>query len=221
MLVLDVRNDVYGVKSVAAIPLRESQARAVLNTLSNKYNRMNTFPDHPAAQSSDIPASDPSDVVKEEESQPDGQPAKVKFSDNHDVKIMSPVPDSEFPSSSPASSTASSLTSGASTPVSTGGETSAVAKALASRLSFWNRLSHRQSVQLDGQSSRQLNDDSLEDPGEQDQALQEILETTSPVAATAEERQDELDKKILRQCIKEFTKGVMFFAYNFGELQSD
>ncbi|KAL5511494.1 hypothetical protein ACEPAH_4711 [Sanghuangporus vaninii] len=206
---LDDRNGVYGIRSVAAIPLQESRARAVLNTLSNKYNHINSFSED-ATQSPDLAASDPSDLghVHEDKAQSNAQSSRMKFTDTRDVKFMSPLPDTEFPSPSPASS----VTSGTSTPTSNTSETS-VAKVLANRLSFWDRLSQQRTVE---HSSRQLKDGTLDDSGrEPERVLQDILETTSSAPTTVEERQSELDQKILRQCIKEFTKGVMFFAYNF------
>jgi hypothetical protein len=44
-----------------------------------------------------------------------------------------------------------------------------------------------------------------------------ILAATAPPPASVEEKQTELERKIIRECIKEFSKGGMYFAYNFGK----
>jgi hypothetical protein len=52
-----------------------------------------------------------------------------------------------------------------------------------------------------------------EEPAE---VMESILASTAPPPATTEERHSELEKKVIRECIKEFTKGGMYFAYRFG-----
>lgn len=219
-VVLDSRNEVYGVKSVVSIPLRETRARTILNGVAVKYNQTNMFTEPPFFENSD--PSDLGESLENESIDPGSsvQTARVKFSETPEVKIMTPRPDAEFRSSSPTSSI-TSLSSGASTPLSETDEVSPVAKALASRLSFWSRLSQRQLTQSSDPANEQLlqtgHEVDLEisdtNPSE---ALQNILNKTSPTPPTIEERQSELDEKILKECIREYTKGGMFFAYNFG-----
>ncbi|EJD05667.1 uncharacterized protein FOMMEDRAFT_139037 [Fomitiporia mediterranea MF3/22] len=216
---LDSRNAVYGVKSVSAIPLQESRARTILNTIAVKHNQANVLVRPP------VRTADTSDIGEEFVEQDQGinrpeKATKVKFSDSDDVKVVSPLPDQEFRPSSPTSSINSSPSSGASTPSSDADQSTPIAKALASRLSFWTRLSKRQSMHSADNSEEQLlhgsDQDLLEDTTRDPvKILQEILDSTSSAPMTAEERQSELDEKVLKQCIREFTKGCMLFAYNF------
>jgi hypothetical protein len=48
------------------------------------------------------------------------------------------------------------------------------------------------------------------------QVIESILASTAPPPATSEERHSELETKVVRECIREYTKGDMYFAYNFG-----
>jgi hypothetical protein len=43
------------------------------------------------------------------------------------------------------------------------------------------------------------------------------VETLAPAPASTEEQHTVLEDKIVKQCIREFTKGGMYFAYTFGE----
>ena len=201
--VLDTRNGVYCIKSVSAIPLEESKARM---ELSNIVNKVDLFP--APSETSDLvsPESQPND---ETFGQYNPHPTKVKFSDTEDVKVMTPLVDSQPTMHSETSS-------GVSTPTSEGDETSPIAKVIASRLSFWTRLSQRPTSQNHGKATL-VNPENLK--GEEDASLDnitEIIKLTSPPPTSTEERYNEMDDKILKECIKEFTKGVMFFAYNFG-----
>ena len=171
--------------------------------------RLRRFDHRPRKEETEIPKTE--------------RPTKVKFSEDHEVKVVSPLPDAEFRPSSPASSVNSLLSSGATTPNSDSDPTSQVAKALSSRLSFWTRLSRRQSAQpevdTEDETPQQLKHDDQDDPAQEPaDVMQDILNSNSPTPSTAEERQSELDAKVLKECIKQFTKGCMFFAYNFGEL---
>jgi phosphatidylinositol 4-phosphatase len=179
----------------------------------------------------------------------DGTAARVTFSDTDEIKLLSPL---EAPSQTP---TPSIPNSGASTPNShsddslvNGNINSPIAKIVASRLSFWSRLSKRNSgdgegsvcdsTDVDHPSLDELNPMSassfspnpphptstpivsqtpkpnLTSPSEM---LSTIINTTAPPPPTAEERKSQLEDKIVRETVKEFTKGGMYFAYNFGE----
>ena len=48
------------------------------------------------------------------------------------------------------------------------------------------------------------------------EALSSIVTATAPPPPTAKERKSELEDKIVKETVKEFTKGGMYFAYNFG-----
>ena len=100
-----------------------------------------------------------------------------------------------------------------------------VAKALARRLSFWNRPSKRNSLKTSGDEppsgaeveTRPLDDLIHEDMPEPQQVLSEIIKNAAPPPPTIDEKYSELEAKILRQITKEYSKGEMYFAYDFGE----
>lgn len=112
--------------------------------------------------------------------------------------------------------------------------TSPVAKTLASRLSFWSRLEKRTSFpsinQTEGKSisisepssllgEQAAVDNLIMEEGNEEPArvVDGILAATAPPSASVEEKQSELERKIIRECIKEFSKGRMYFAYTFGK----
>jgi len=150
--------------------------------------------------------------------------SRVKFSEECEVKVMTPVAvddfsgrDTERPTS-PASmvSVASSVSS----------EVSAapVTKVLATRLSFWNRLSKTSDAKTSSVESvfdeedRPLDSLIHEDMSEPQEVLSRIIETAAPPPITIREKYTELETKILRQTIKEFAKGEMYFAYDLGKV---
>ena len=149
---------------------------------------------------------------------------RVKFSEEPEIKVMSPVPDDEFPvfdrSPSPVSvvSVASSVSSEPSA--------SPVAKVLASRLSFWNKSSKKNNAKTPGLESSHVSADEEEVRPldaliheympEPQEVLNSIIETVAPSPATMSQKYTELEAKILRQTVKEFAKGEMYFAYDFG-----
>lgn len=152
--------------------------------------------------------------------------SRVKFSEECEVKVMTPVAIDEFSARdterppSPASmvSVASSVSS----------EVSAapVTKVLANRLSFWNMLSKTgdaktsnvESVIDENEEDRPLDSLIHEDMSEPQEVLSRIIETAAPPPTTIREKYTELETKILRQTIKEFAKGEMYFAYDFGKV---
>jgi hypothetical protein len=183
----------------------------------------------------------------------EGTAARVTFADTDEIKLLTPL---QAPSHTPTTSTPNS---GTSTPNSNSDDSlvnaninAPIAKIVASRLSFWSRLSKRNSgggAPGDGGSVRDSTDvdrpsldelnptppsssspnpphptstpttsqtpkPNLTSPSE---ILSTILNTTAPPPPTAEERKSELEDKIVRETVKEFTKGGMYFAYNFGE----
>lgn len=145
--------------------------------------------------------------------------SRVKFSEECEVKVMTPVTidgfstrDTERPPS-PASmvSVASSVSS----------EVSAthVTKLLATRLSFWKTSDAKTSnVESDvDEEDRPLDSLIHEDMSEPQEVLSRIIETAAPPPTTIREKYTELETKILRQTIKEFAKGEMYYAYDFGK----
>ncbi|KAI0301975.1 SacI homology domain-containing protein [Russula brevipes] len=128
--------------------------------------------------------------------------------------------DSRPPSPASVASVASSVSS----------ELSAapVAKVLATRLSFWNRLSKTNGAKtsdvaspvLAGEEVRPLDALIHEDMPEPQEVLNRIIETAAPPPTSIREKYTELETKILRQTIKEFSKGEMYFAYDFDITRS-
>ncbi|KAI0664663.1 SacI homology domain-containing protein [Cubamyces menziesii] len=232
---LDPRHSVYSVKGVTAIPMEEDRARTVLATLASRNQvdrRASLLPageihqGHPGEPS----AAESIDDAREDEI----KTARVKFAEEDQIKVVSPLPDKTFnisddtspPSPSSTVSTPSSVTS-------TNADT--VVKALAERLSFWTRLPKKNSGQLQSasidhslveQSDQSVNEpldlDSIVKDGSKDpeEVLETIVSSAAPPPQTIEEKHTELENKIVRECIREFTRGGMYFAYTFDITRS-
>jgi phosphatidylinositol 4-phosphatase len=221
--VFDTTHAVYCVNGVTAIPLVEDRARIVINTLAAK-NAALLRPSllHHNPYSTD----DPPDSAESLSYVRDPSARVVQFSNNDQVKIVSPLhPQESVTSNNIADEVLPS--SGSSTPLSDDPvDMAAVARAIAARLSFWNKLSKRtpRSPLENGQrepmtiGEQQKSLDALF-KDEQDgprEVLDSILAETAPPPATSEEKHSQLEDKIVRECIREYTKGGMYFAYNFG-----
>lgn len=226
----DESHAVYGVKGVTAIPLTEDRARIALNTLASRNdnlarpsllqtNTMDTI-----SHSLDAPSelNDSTNVVSP-------PTTRVQFSDEDQIKVLTPRSVHEFNLNDDEEDDAESVASSEhSTPSSSEYSigTSPVAKTLASRLSFWSRLSKRTSVPAiatgnesltlleEQQKLDEIIHEGKEEPAE---VLESILAATAPAPVSSEEKTSELEEKIVKECIKEFTKGGMYFAYNFGQ----
>jgi len=147
---------------------------------------------------------------------------RVKFSDEHEVKVMTPtaVDESSVLDRSPSPISVASVASSVSS------DTSAapVAKVLATRLSFWNKSPKKNDAKDPDVESPLLADEEVrpldalihENMPEPREVLNRIIETAAPSPATISEKYTELEAKILRQTVKEFAKGEMYFAYDFG-----
>lgn len=215
VIVLDESRKVYAVGDVIAIPLGGfQQATSVISAVarSNAAKARRSLLLSPSRDHSSGRAGSPDEVV-----------SRVKFSEETQVKVMTPVTVDEFsaldrpPSPASVASVASSVSS----------EISAapVAKALATRLSFWNRLSTKkndiktsdvESTIAAEEEVRPLDSLIHEDMSEPQEVLNRIIETAAPPPTTVREKYTELETKILRQTVKEFAKGEMYFAYDFG-----
>ncbi|KAI9510219.1 SacI homology domain-containing protein [Russula earlei] len=124
---------------------------------------------------------------------------RVKFSEEFEVKVMTPVAVDEVsaldrpPSPASMASVASSISS----------EHSAapITKVLANRLLFWNKASKKNDT----------NTSDVEVPQEAGRPLDDLIhgDMHEPHEYT------QLEAKILRQTVKEFAKGEMYFAYDF------
>lgn len=193
----DDNHPIYSVKSVRAIPLIKDRAQQVLDTITG-----------------DIPPSHISEPANH---------ARVKFADKNDVKVMSSAVGSvgDIQTEEPLLSGPSS---GASTPCSTSSESLAstnVVKAIADRMSFWTRLSRRQPTSTHDSAISPDEHQSLDSviqnaQGEPTAVIDTIVASTAPPPDSAEERYTELENRVVRECIKEYVKGCMYFAYHFG-----
>ncbi|RDB21105.1 Phosphatidylinositide phosphatase SAC2 [Hypsizygus marmoreus] len=237
--VIDASHAVYGVKGVTAIPLVEEKARITLNTLASRNAQfarpsllssttMDTIssPRDPLAEDSESPEQDETDL-------PRRSSPRVQFSPDTQIKFMTPVT-STFPQDSVLSSSPLSSCSDLSTQSESSFTNSSVANTLASRLSFWTRLSKRTSHSSDqlgdpvaelrplslteeSESLDKIMEEGKEEPAE---VLDSILNATAPPPTSAEEQHSELEEKIVRECVRELTKGGMYFAYTFDITRS-
>jgi hypothetical protein len=213
--VLNKSRKIYAVKDVAAVPLSGvQQAESVTNAVARRK----------ATKARRSLVVSPSRELSDPEPPHNEAGHRVRFADDHQVKVMTPEAVGEFSlvdrSPSPAASVASSVASSVSSEVSG----APVAKALAKRLSFWSTLSKRDSLTLEDESHSGTEEgaqplDALIHEGmpEPQQVLSEIIKTAAPSPPTIEDKYSQLEAKILRQTIKEYAKGEMYFTYDFGE----
>ncbi|KAF4615242.1 hypothetical protein D9613_002633 [Agrocybe pediades] len=232
--VLDPLRTVYGVKGVTDIPLVEDRARIALNTLAAR-NAIQTRPSliqrvsrglQPGDISLDMEDEQPLLKSGDDVDQPiarRGLP-RVQFLSNPALnkEIGNSIQRPSSAQSTSAGSDISSLSSEASL------TTTPVFQTLASRLSFWSRLSKRTSPSpidpnfpalpepMSLNEEQKLLDNLMSTGKEQPEVIETILASTAPPPATVEEKHSEMETKVVRECIREFTKGDMYFAYNFG-----
>jgi hypothetical protein len=116
-----------------------------------------------------------------------------------------------------------SPSSGRSSPSSELSQTGPVERTIASRLVFWDRFRKR-GKPGDFSDSYPVDDpdaslDTIIAEGRQEPAevLGDIIATTAPAPTTQEETHNQLEDKIVRETIREFSKGGMYFAYSFGQ----
>ena len=192
-------------KSVRAIPLIKDRAQHVLDTIASHSHISD---DHDSTQ----------DLARAEE--PTSNP-RVKFADENNVKIVSPTVDTI--SDIQAGEHLTSLpSSGTSTPTSSESSASPnIVKAIADRMSFWTRLSRRQPTSTHypdtGSDKHQSLDSIIQSAqGEATAAIDTIIASTAPPPDSVEEQHTELEDRVVRECVREYVKGCMYFAYHFG-----
>ncbi|KAH8106812.1 SacI homology domain-containing protein [Cristinia sonorae] len=236
---LDEQHTVYCVKSVGVVPLTETRARTALSRLAS----IHAHADHLPTAASEATFSDAVDSSLPPRESSEGELStsspRVKFAAEDQVKMMTPkasdrfdLPDDE--DNSPPSPDSIISTPSSEYSVNTGN----IAKVLADKLSFWSRLSTRRpSVSTPGQPLGQAEGllqeetDEREGPVSLDNIIQqgsqepsevreEILSSTAPAPATLEEKHNELEDKIIRDVVREYTRGVMFFSYTFDITRS-
>ncbi len=230
-VVLEDLHTVHGVKGVTAIPLNEEAARIRINTLASRSGLVSPLPTSQTLDSVPSSPKQPSnssgvDDTPRTITPPPKSGPRVQFSPLEPPdKLLTPVidlnTDEHSPSSPPHPRSPSDSSSDLSTESATG---SPVIKAIASRLSFWKKpifppTPEREPTQDDATTTPEEEERLLMEDKEPEEVLASILAPEIGPIST-EERHSELDEKIVRECIKEFTKGGMYFAYNFGELGS-
>ncbi|KAH0830632.1 hypothetical protein J3R83DRAFT_2087 [Lanmaoa asiatica] len=207
----DENHSIYSVKSVRAIPLTKDRAQHVLDTIANHI---------PPSHVSDDVVQDSALASQRVESTSN---ARVKFADENDVKIMSPTVDTV--GDVQAEESLSSLpSSGTSTPTSSESLASpSVVKVIADRMSFWTRLSRRQPTSThdsvaDSDEHQSLDSIIQSAQGEPAAVIDTIIASTAPPPDSVEERHTELEDRVVRECVREYVKGCMYFAYHFVNL---
>ncbi|KAJ7510013.1 SacI homology domain-containing protein [Mycena galericulata] len=229
---LDASHAVYGVKGITAIPLVEQRARIVVNTLVSRNTHLarpsllavsRTLDSLPSIHDVE-PSSAATSVLDTPRSSP-----RVQFASVDEVKVITPLATSFSLNSDEHAPSPYASSSDLSTPSDEQSiASSSVAKALASRLSFWNRLSKRTSISsitkpsLQEEPSEPESLDEIIHQGQQEPAavLSNLVETLAPAPTSAEEQHSELEEKIVREVVREFTKGGMYFAYTFDITRS-
>ncbi|KAF9227842.1 hypothetical protein BS17DRAFT_800025 [Gyrodon lividus] len=216
----DENHAVYSVKTVCAIPLVKDRAKHALDTIATR-----NIAHH---RSSLITSSGSAGLAPPREELYDGP--RVRFADDNDVKIMAPMADNGFEfqrGERPSSPTSS----GASTPTSSESLAgSPVAKAIADRMSFWTRLSQRKadtstpanhgSGVASAEGRQSLDSIVNSTRGEPEAVIDTILAATAPPPESTEDRRSELEDRVVRDCIREYIKGCMYFAYHFDLTRS-
>ncbi|KAF7363564.1 hypothetical protein MSAN_01013000 [Mycena sanguinolenta] len=227
---LNATHAVYSVKGITAIPLAEHRARIAVNTLASRNAHVSRPSLLPTSRILDSLPSVPI-VTQAAASEPEEEVTrKVQFAPANDVRVVSPLATSfnlnGDEHSSPASPYASS--SDLSSPTDEQSiSASPVAKTLASRLSFWSRLSKRTSTPptpitpiVSEEAPEPESLDTMIKEQEPDAVLNKVIEMLAPAPTSAEEQHSELEDKIVKEVIREFSKGGMYFAYTFDITRS-
>ena len=201
--VLDESQAIYGVKKVTAIPLLKDGASRILANIKdcNAVHKMSFLEDNYRSGEGDLapeqPPKGPYNEVDEEHFQ------KIHVSD-----IEQAHPPSLAASSEATTPTSSEATLGV--PISI---------ALSNRLSApWVRLSGRSPTKLGHELSPTAPSVVEHAQGEPEVVVPSRAATTPSVPT--EEHYAELEDRVVRGCIREYTKGCMFFAYGFGTFAS-
>ncbi|PCH37867.1 hypothetical protein WOLCODRAFT_161110 [Wolfiporia cocos MD-104 SS10] len=233
------RHAVYGVKGVTAIPLTEDRARSALAVLMRRNSIDSRLSSQPLSRP-DTPSlteDEEAEQAAPAESNAAEGPASphVKFAEETQVKVMTPQTAHGFENQEEGSppSPSSSVTS---TPSSEYSLNTDVVKTLTARLSFWSILAKRpatssneavprpsedsQSSAAAPQSRVSLDTTSSNAKEQPEQLIESLLSKTASSPPTTEEKHSELEDKVLRECIREFTRGGMYFAYAFDITRS-
>jgi phosphatidylinositol 4-phosphatase len=205
LIVCSSTRKVFGVREVIYIPLEYTGAKVTLERLVNRLRRsgLQQLAVDPLYQG-----------------QPgDGDSLHVKWAPQH---LPTTTPDAtSVLSSSPTSS-------GHSTPTTTGASISPLANTLAEKLSFWKRQrgvgGNEASLVASKASGRhETIGEMLHDIDNGDtasiapiQAVEDIVTAAAPEPQSTEARYLALEVKVLKETVRQFTKGGMYFSYSFG-----
>lgn len=231
-VVLDPSHKVYEVKSVVAIPLLEDRALSAVVAISSRnaaLARPSLLPRGPTIDSTAGVTDEELDA--EPVDSPSASSPRVQFSSDPQVKFVTPIREGFNGDDFPRPASPQSVSSGVSTPSSEHSMTTApVFNTVAARLSFWNRLSKRNLIDADdtplavlppqtpAQERAALDKIMQEGPAE---AIKTIVNSTAPPPVTTEQRHSELEDKVVRECIRQFAKGGMYFSYTFGTMSGN
>ena len=70
---------------------------------------------------------------------------------------------------------------------------------------------------VSSESSQLLEPHSDVDDEDSAEGPQDLLKTMPSSPISAKERRNEMDARIVRECIREYAKGGMYFSYGFGD----
>ncbi|KAG8835535.1 hypothetical protein FRC17_002764 [Serendipita sp. 399] len=211
---------IYGIKGIAYIPLDFLKASTLIKRLVARSISAQKPP--PPLQSPNNLAYGGGDLNAPASATKSPGSLHVKWAPLH-VPNVTPDADSVL-TSSPASS-------GISTPTSSlnGGVAIApLAKTLAERLSFWKskQTSREQEAELIASRAASGDHETLGDlmdeidkgdptKVESTRAIEDIVTAAAPEPLTVQARHDRLEEKVLRETVRQFTKGGMYFSYSF------
>ena len=160
---------------------------------------------------------------KDSPAKPQASTRAVKFADGDEIKVMTPLTKQQDNVFADLQNNSPSSSSGRSSPSSELSQTGPVERTIAGRLAFWDRFSKRSKPDEFGESypvdDPELSLDTIMAGGRHEPAevLGDIITATAPAPTTQEETHNQLEDKIVRETIREFSKGGMYFAYNFGQ----
>ncbi|OAX41993.1 hypothetical protein K503DRAFT_421235 [Rhizopogon vinicolor AM-OR11-026] len=216
----DASHSIYGVKSVVSIPLVKTRAKVVLSRIASR----NASGNRPS-----LLVGDDGDPQVPRSEGASGGP-QVKFADEEEVKVLTPLTEQvKFSVNSDDRPASPEPPSGASTPASDDAMTNSPVITIASRMSFWSHRSKRESSLSEAAvrdiehslfGVRETSSVAQDTQGEVSEVINSIIAAAAPAPNSSEERHTELEERILRECIREFTKGDMYFSLHFDITRS-
>lgn len=206
-IVFDSSRPVYCIKDATAIPLEEASAIVMLNALATQLAKQRAKAEAtPQPGPHDDPATPNVNLVNEQ----DLNAAHVRFASKAETIPIPPAAPSAFYAPAVAPTGAAPAF-----------------RNLAAKLSFWAKpkdaaplgptASDQQSISTVDSMDDLMPD--LDDPTETSQPdaiLDKLITASAGPPATMEERHSQLDTKVVRECLREFSKGGMYFSYDFG-----